>query len=82
MNKLIPITDEQLIRFSKTFYKINDVSVCYVEDIYIAWEFFNTMKFNDCGFYFLDTAITNELIKFEDMENLKVLVSKILGTKK
>lgn len=81
MNKVIPITNEQLIRFTKNFYKIDDISFCYVEDTYIDWYFYNTMELNDCEFYFLDTDVNNELINFDQLKQLRFLVSKILGIK-
>lgn len=76
MNKVIPITNEQLIRFAKNFYKIDGVSFCYVEDIYINWEHFEDIT---CGFSFLDTAIENELIKDIRRNILEKVIYNVLG---
>lgn len=82
MNKVIPITDEQLLRLHKNLYRHDNVSLCYIEDTFVGWYVgLDCIDKMSWGTYLLDTSLENELTQNTALEHLTKLIQNILGTK-
>jgi len=78
MNKIIPITEKQFIRFRNTFYEFYDVSFVEIDSTGIFWFLGDDCFDNNCKFY-LDTPLYNNIIHFKHNSNdLSDVIKKIL----
>lgn len=76
MSKIIPITEKQLIRFQKTFYKFDEVSFVGDSSGYVGWDFGDCFYDNDK--LFLDTSVSNEILICFYLNDMRKFVRKIL----
>ena len=77
MNKIIPITEKQFIRFQKTFYEFDDILFASIDSVgYIGWNYSNCFYNNDI--LFLDTATTNEILDYNTLVDARKVIRKIL----